>query len=367
MTNPGPPRPKGKTKEPVPEVDEETTTVQAAPAEPPELEVTIADPASDDLLKTNELPAIGSAEEPEDPNKAYLAPQVLPTPAVPDQDDAQRIVLNLPDKSAVLPPSPADVDRARRRAPTVKIPRATLAARTAAAEAKAPAANAPVEPAVALPPAPPPAPKPPAPTAPKSSSASPTTGAAASRDSKPLLSLPTEPRAEAPPTALHVSSPPPARRSRLPWVALAALCIGAGAFAMLTLKKEERRESAARETPQAAGPGATQSPGRSPAPVQPAAQPSPLAETTAAAPEPATTQAEPASSQAAASVTSLPPATAQPLAAQTTTRSPSVAQPPAPAPTPYKPPTPPTGPAAGGAKPPSKPPAKGGEYTPPTI
>ncbi|MBL9027656.1 MAG: hypothetical protein JNL21_36025 [Myxococcales bacterium] len=347
----GPPRPKGTPKD-SPPVDEETTAVQAlpAPAEP-DFDVTVAEPPSDDLLETRELPVVDAApDEPEDPNKAYLAPQVLPTPAVPDQTDAQRIVLNLPDQSAVLPPSPQDVDRARRRAPTVKIPRGTLAAQGAG----------PVEPAAALPPAPPPAPRPPPAAAATVATVSSSSRSALADDPKPLLSLPNEPRIEAPPTARHVSAPPPARRSKLPWIALAALCLGAGGFALLTLTKEEGREAASREpAKQTAGQGVSPT-------SQPKPEPSPLAERPAPAPEPAKTTEPETTATAAASVAApAPTPTPEPVAVQTPP-SPPVKNPAPAAPPTYKPP-PAAAPPAATQKGPAKPPSPKGDYTPPTI
>lgn len=343
MTTSGPPRPKGTPKDEPPVVDEETTAVQALPvARDGDWDVTIAEPPSDDLLATRELPVAEAAvEEPEDPNKAYFAPQVLPTPAVPDHADAQRIVLNLPDQSAVLPPSPQDVDRARRRAPTVKVPRGTLAAR----------AGAPVEPVGALPPAPPPAP-------PKAMTTPSSPKSAQVDDPKPLLSLPSEPRAEAPPTALHVSAPPPPRPSRLPWIALAALGLGAGAFALLTLDKEDRREASGGQPATQATPGAPSPEPRPAAPPaeKPTAIPSPVA---AAEPTPAASAIE----------TAAPAPTPEPVAAQAPAapaRPLPVTSPAGPQPPPnYKPPASPPLPATT-QKSPAKPPSSK-DYTPPTI
>jgi hypothetical protein len=335
---------------------------EAARASSPDasdLEVTVADPVND-LLATTEMPTVregfaapeeqAAEEEEPDPNKAYFAPQAIPTPAVPDNDDSRRIVLNLPDQAAVLPPSPQDVDRARRRAPTVKIPRATLAARGALPGA-APAPGA--APEVALPPPPPPAPRAPV-------LATPAEDPPEAMPPSPPLSLPV--RAEPPPTARHVSEPPQRTRSRMPLVALAALCIGGGVFAVFSLGGGSRE---ATKVSDASGP-----------PTKPASEKAP-----AAAP-PATTTPEKPAIVTPPEETAAPPITLSadppPPATQTTMAG---ATPPKPAPptvagsppTPPRPAAPASFPAAPAATPrppaaaPPKPPSKPGDYTPPTI
>ncbi len=95
---------------------------KAAPAAPPAAPAAVA------------KPVVAEEDDAESKDRAYVAPRAIPRAAVPEAPAAQpRIVLNV---EVVAPPARAEEDKAReqrrRRAPTVKIERGTLAARSEA-------------------------------------------------------------------------------------------------------------------------------------------------------------------------------------------------------------------------------------------
>jgi len=195
---------------------------------------------------TNVMDRPPPVEDPADdanPDKAYVAPRTVPRAAMPDaaEPDSPKIVLNLPEA-----PVPADTRqvaaaRARRRAPTVKLARGTLAAQAAANAAEESDADREDE-------------LPLAPTlleipidtaemdrlaaaeglGPVASSGHVEAVApiadAPQRSSLPRLGSPR--LGEAPATALHVADASGAERSRLPWIVGGVLLLGAAAAAV---------------------------------------------------------------------------------------------------------------------------------------
>jgi hypothetical protein len=356
MEKPGPPRPKASPKQASngasgsqakslakssqPEAEAEAAQEGARSIADERTEVTpleIPDANVDDLLATT-----GDDAE-RDPNKAYVAPRVIPAAPVPEAEEGRRVVLNLPDKAAVLPPSAADVDRARRRAPTVKVARGTLAAR---AEDEKQSASVPTG-------TPPVATRRLAPDQPGERGPPLSLPAPETPPDPPFASVAAQATQREPPaTALHVSEPAPRPRSRLPLVAVLTMSIAGGAAALFALKT-----SSPDSVPPANAPAFTGASARA------AAEPEPTA------PPPARTVAQtpagPASTGAAAS----PEPTGEPAPPPPTTTTPptppgpqpklqAAGAPPQPAPTPrptYTPPaSPPKAPAGTTGRPAGK-------------
>ncbi|HTJ81217.1 MAG TPA: hypothetical protein VL400_05815, partial [Polyangiaceae bacterium] len=221
-------------------------------------------------------PATDPADE-QSADKAYVAPRTVPQAALPASDaDAPKIVLNLPENKGPADSRQVAAARARRRAPTVKLARGTLAARAGAppdeddddgAEDLAPeptlleipidtAAMEALAPDLAGARAAKPPPRPPG------SAITPVEpiADAPGRSNLPRLGPPRV--GEPPATALHVSEAPPSERSKAPWVIGGLLLLGAAAVGAFVVTRgdsaSDRSTGAARtDTAATAAPTAT--------------------------------------------------------------------------------------------------------------